>query len=162
MAKEAVDDSAVQSVIKQLFDALRVDIKGAKAGFYTADKGEDPYAGDNPPTVAEVALWNEFGTERIPARPFLRTAQQTAVSKCARLVQVHMDEGANNLEQIFKECALLLKDEIQQQITHGKFAPNAPATIRRKKSSHPLVDTGNLRQSVHCAVVRRDSDEVIE
>ena len=36
----------------------------------------------------------------------------------------------------------------------GTFAPDAPATARRKKSSRPLIDTGLLRQSIKYKVAK--------
>ena len=39
-----------------------------------------------------------------------------------------------------------VKDEITSPGT--PFAPNAPFTIAKKKSSHPLIDTGAMRAAV--------------
>jgi hypothetical protein len=38
--------------------------------------------------------------------------------------------------------------DIQHEITVLRHPPNAPATIRAKGSSKPLIDTGEMRQSV--------------
>ena len=35
------------------------------------------------------------------------------------------------------------------------WEPNAPSTIRRKKSDHPLIDTGSLRQSIRGIYVKK-------
>lgn len=35
----------------------------------------------------------------------------------------------------------------------NNWAPNSPETIRRKKSSHPLIDTGELRKSISYVVL---------
>ena len=37
---------------------------------------------------------------------------------------------------------------------YGDWAPNTAATINNKKSSSPLIDTGQLRRSVASAVVK--------
>ena len=37
---------------------------------------------------------------------------------------------------------------IQEQITDGDYVPLAPATIKRKGSDKPLIDTGHMRQSI--------------
>jgi len=41
-----------------------------------------------------------------------------------------------------------LTNQIKRAIANREFVPNAPATIRKKKSSTPLVDTGQLRASI--------------
>ena len=41
---------------------------------------------------------------------------------------------------------------IQQEIVDGNWTPNAPSTIAKKGSDHPLIDTGLMRQSVHYVV----------
>lgn len=161
MANAGIDTKEVDKQLQGLAQALNTRITGAKAGYLSNDKGEIPYEEPNPPTLEEVALWNEFGTETIPARPFLSRALKSATTRCNKLMQVRMEENAD-LEQIAKEIGLVLQDEIKQQITRGQFAPNAKSTIARKKSSHPLIDTGNLRQSVHWGITTRDGDKIME
>ena len=41
---------------------------------------------------------------------------------------------------------------VQDKIMTGPFAPLQPRTIARKKSSRPLIDTGQLRQAVSYVV----------
>ena len=160
MANE-IDTTEVDDLVDGLKKALETTYTGAKAGYFANDRGKEPYEGPNPPTLEEVALWNEFGTERIPSRPFLRNSQNKAIKRGERIVQVRIEENAD-VEQICKDLGLMLQDEIKDQITHGTFAPNAPSTIKRKGSSHPLIDTGNLRQSVHWGVTTTHGDKVME
>lgn len=167
MASTDIDTTEVDKIMNDLKKALDTTYTGAKAGYFVNDKGEKPYEADDdgkktPPTVAEVALWNEFGTERIPARPFLRNAQNRANVRGEKIVQARMEENAD-VEQICKDLGLMLQDEIKNQITHGKFVPNAPSTIAHKHgSTRPLVDTGNLRQSVHWGVTTTHGDNIME
>lgn len=181
MAESKFDTSGPEKLMKQLKEALNTNVRGAKAGYLANDKGEIPYDEETPPTLEEIALWNEFGTETIPARPFLTRAQKSANLQCQKLVKARMEENAD-VEQIAKEIGAMLQDEIQQQITKGNFRPNAKITldggwmrspngkpfyIVGKKnhgtgSTHPLIDTGNLRQSVHWGLVTRDGDKLME
>ena len=161
MANNDIDTTEVDKIIDDLKKALDTSYTGARAGYFVNDKGKVPYEGDDAPTLEEVALWNEFGTERIPARPFLRNAQNKGITRGEKIVQMRMEENAD-VEQICKDLGLMLQDEIKQQITHGTFVPNAPSTIKRKGSSRPLVDTGNLRQSVHWGVMTTHGDQVME
>ena len=161
MDTAGIDTKEVEKQLQGLAKALNTRITGAKAGYLSNDKGKKPYEEPNPPTLEEVALWNEFGTETIPARPFLSRAHNSAVARCNKLVQVRMEENAD-LEQIAKEIGLVLQDERKQQITRGDFAPNAKSTIARKKSSRPLIDTGNLRQSVHWGIITTSGDKIMD
>ena len=43
---------------------------------------------------------------------------------------------------------------MKNTFTTGSFTPNKPATIKRKGSSRPLIDTGHLRQSITSKVVK--------
>ena len=61
---------------------------------------------------------------------------------------VKLFEGGVSIDQIYEQIALIAQGDVQQNIVNGKWAANAPSTIKRKKSSKPLIDTGKLRQSV--------------
>lgn len=161
MAEAGIDTKEVEKQLQGLAKALNTRITGAKAGYLSNDKGEIPYEEPNPPTLEEVALWNEYGTERIPPRPFLSRALKSATTRCNKLVQARMEENAD-MEQIAKEIGVELQGAIYEQIDSGHFVPNAPATIRRKGSSRPLIDTGNLRQSVHWGLTTRDGDKLMD
>ncbi|WP_252715295.1 hypothetical protein [Acinetobacter junii] len=43
--------------------------------------------------------------------------------------------------------------DVQMYMVNGKFAPLKAKTIKRKGSSKPLIDTGQLRQSITYKVV---------
>jgi len=106
-------------------------------------------------TVLDVAIANEFGTETIPERSFIRA-----------WVDEHRDEARGWLAvlmaqvvagKITREIALerwgqKIQGEIQKRIAQGIPPPNAPETIARKGSSTPLIDTGQLRSSIRYKV----------
>lgn len=160
MAKE-IDTADVEKMFAKLKQQYKTDAKDVKAGYISHDKGKKPYKDKDAPFIDNVALWNEFGTENIPARPFLRRAQARVNERGARILKALMDDGAP-LDKALKQIGVMMQGEIKQQITHGTFTPNAPSTIARKGSSRPLVDTGNLLQSVHWGVVKKDGTENIE
>ena len=123
------------------------------AGIQAAEgaKAKEGPSDGTPPTLLDVATWNEFGTRRIPARSFLRATIDrrrseltTLGRRLAKMVAVDRmtpDIMANRLGNE-------LRASVQQQITDTTDPPNAPYTIERKGSSHPLIDTGQLRQSI--------------
>jgi hypothetical protein len=125
--------------------------------------------------VADIAIFNEFGTggsrrakdsssvvraksgnysslyEGIPARPFVRTAFDRVESKIMSLIgKLYKDllHGKIGTEKSLKIIGQYMKGQIQRQINMTLTPPNAPITKERKGSSHPLINTGQMRQSV--------------
>lgn len=89
----------------------------------------------------------EFGNERIPSRPFLRQTLTENQEKYIALF-VKLFESGSSIDKIYEQIALIAQGDVQQNIVNGQWTANAPSTIKRKKSSKPLIDTGKLRQSV--------------
>lgn len=100
------------------------------------------------PSNAEVAAWNHFGTDKIPARPFLDVAivkNKAAVTKAAEEVLA----GGGSVSQAVDAMGAMAAGKVQQYIGDTFIPPpNSPRTIERKGSSHPLIDTGQMRQSI--------------
>lgn len=110
--------------------------------------------------ICDIAAWNELGTVHIPARPFLRKSVDENVDKINSFLQSKKQEFINGIpaEQILKEIGLFQKDLIQEKITEGSYIPNAVATIKKKNSDKPLIDTGRMRQSVNYVIKKKGSD----
>lgn len=107
--------------------------------------------------VIQVALWNELGTVNAPPRPFIR---QTADNNEAKF-QSRMRSAANQLangataDKVLNELGVFAKGLLQKEIKNGEFEPNAPATVARKGSDRPLIDTGLLRQSANYVIKKK-------
>ena len=103
--------------------------------------------------VAAVAAWNEFGTRRIPERPFFRAAIKKMDEELVETVRQHVDLGTNFRvdPRIGDIIGAQAQGIIQRTIATGSYhpnPPNAPVTIKRKGSTRTLIDTGKMRQSV--------------
>lgn len=107
--------------------------------------------------VCDVAMWNELGTEHIPARPFLRESVDENTTEINTFLQSQKESLLRGMpaEQILKEIGIFQKDLIQEKITEGSYTPNAASTIRKKGSDKPLIDTGRMRQSVNYVIQRK-------
>lgn len=112
-------------------------------------------------TMAQVAHVNEYGSEdgHIPERSFLRATvevnRDAYVSELTRAVDAAV-MGKVPLEVGFGRLGLRAEGDVKDFITDLQTPPNAPATIRRKGSSNPLIDTGHMRASIkHRIRVRR-------
>lgn len=107
-------------------------------------------------SIPEYAVYNEFGTSRIPGRPFMRTtANEHQNEWCETLAGALKGEILkDNAKGAMGLVGEQMKAHIQQTIQKGSFAPNAPRTvaIKRKKGKvepdHPLIDTGQMIASI--------------
>lgn len=107
----------------------------------------------------ELAAIHEFGAPRagIPSRPFLRSTFDAKKAEwnslmarlVAKVVAGHLSV-VDALELVGQRAA----GDVRNRITAGgNFVPNKPATIRRKGSSKPLIDSARLLQSISHQVV---------
>lgn len=95
--------------------------------------------------VAQVAYDNNYGNG-VPARPFF-TNVVDGDKDYQRIFEEYIKEGYP-VAQALKFIGIEMQQDIQQEIIALREPPNSPATIARKKSSNPLVDTGHMGDSV--------------
>ena len=111
--------------------------------------------------MCDIAMWNELGTEHAPSRPFLRMSvdeNEGKIKDFLKSKKADLIRGAS-AEQVLKEIGIFQKDLIQEKITNGDFVENARATIEKKGSSKPLIDTGRMRQSVNYVIKEKGSGD---
>lgn len=111
--------------------------------------------------VAPYAAANEFGTSRIPARPFLRSTIDAKGTEWAdylgRAIRARVP-----LQTALKLTGEKMKSDVKATIA-GDMAPaNAPSTIRRKLRQEDegggmmhagtLIETGSLLRSIEYEV----------
>lgn len=109
------------------------------------------------------AIWNNYGTRTIPARDFMDRATQS-VQSLWKDHQMAPVEALNRGEDVDVRASLEVAGqasvgEIVMAIDDTMTPPNAPATIRKKGSEHPLIDTGSMKQSA-TYLVRKSNVEV--
>lgn len=113
----------------------------------------------NTADMAEIAMFNELGTSTSPPRPFLRMTVDENKDKINQFVETQtkrIAQGAS-AEQCMKQVGAFGVSLVQEKIGNGTFAPNAESTIKAKGSDKPLIDTGQLRQSVHYVIKKGGS-----
>ena len=115
--------------------------KTLKVGIFESAKYDDGTP------VAQVAFWQEFGTSKIPMRPFFRNAIAKNTRKWGDSVKTALI-GTNDSEKALKMLGEIMRGDIVLSLTNLNTPPNAPSTIKQKGSSNPLIDTGLLRSSI--------------
>lgn len=113
-----------------------------KVGFPAGEAGSE---------ILERAGYNHFGTVHIPARPFITNAVRDNHGKYRRYLKGEGKKillGESTPKLMLEKLGLLGQGDIQEEITNLSSPANAPSTIRRKGSSNPLIETGQMRGSV--------------
>lgn len=135
--------------------------------FKNADKayvavGVHEGAGEYPDgtSVVAVALWNEFGTENIPSRPFIRDAVYGKVEQInawRREAIGKVITGEFTVKQALSMIGFRLRETIRNNINSNMPPPNAPSTVAHKRAEgvapRTLVETGLLLRSVEFKVM---------
>lgn len=147
-------DFGYNELVESLADLDDSDGLAVLVGFLASESGDD---------LITYAAANEFGTDVIPERSFLRSTvdlhrsdYESALADAAGLL---VDGDRARAEAELQRLGLRAVGDVQTQIVEIRDPPNAPSTIARKGSSNPLIDTGRMRQSVSFVVV--DGTEVI-
>lgn len=129
----------------EVLERIRAAISGpstVKVGFIE---------GETPSDQVAIASYNEFGTSRIPERPFFRNAMADNKGSYGTLMRndaKRIVTGEQTMRRTLDRLGLKAQGDVQQSIVDLKSPPNAPATIKAKGSSNPLIDTGAMRAAV--------------
>lgn len=118
-------------------------------------KGGEAEHGESGMAIIEIAAVHEFGSVdgRIPERSFLRRTfeeQQDELIKFQSKIAVAVVNQRLSIEQGLGQLGLWAQAAIKRTITGDPPIPPPlkPATIARKGSDRPLVDTGQLLNSI--------------
>jgi hypothetical protein len=115
---------------------------------------------DNPNIgLAQIAYIMEKGSavNNIPARPFMhqtRERNEKRVLGLSKKLLKALSSGSTTAMDAIKKLGGAYELAMKEIFIEGSFAPNALSTIRKKKSSRPLIDTGLLRQSIKYKVAK--------
>lgn len=115
-------------------------------------------AGEADSDVIERATFNNFGTSRIPERPFMQNAlrngraenRSAMIQGAKEIVRAAAagKEPAPVMRRVLRKLGVKVQEDIREEITSLQSPPNAPSTIAQKGSSNPLIDSGEMRASV--------------
>lgn len=101
--------------------------------------------------IAEYAAANEYGTDKIPSRPFMRTAFDENKQGYIRYMNKMVKQiGQVAFAQMATTLGLKAEKDIQQTITGRNFLPKlADSTVKAKKgSTKTLVDSSAMVNSI--------------
>lgn len=123
-----------------------------RIGFFESDKYDD--SNGNLP-VAQIAKWNDQGSEKNPQRPFLTGSAGFMGAVRGGMYDSYfiesmqrIAEGTSTFAQEYRRLGPMMKEDVQDLIDKWDSPPNSPRTIERKGFNNPLVDTGLMHDSV--------------
>jgi hypothetical protein len=111
-------------------------------------------------TITEYATCNEYGTRRMPSRPFMRNTEDAESKKWLRIIRQRAKATPEDLEAAFELAGEVASKDIMATIEAGQFEPLAEATIERKRArgkmhpERPLIDTGAMQEAVSYEVLK--------
>ena len=105
--------------------------------------------GDSSSELVTYAAANEFGTEKIPERSYLRATfvKQSALKRIGTAAAELVKPGVDPRD-VLNIVGVVGVGEVQEQIRRGEYQELKPATIKAKGSDKPLIDTGRLIQAI--------------
>ena len=143
---------------------IKVNIKGQQQAQAAIRKALAEFASDNFVTVgihedtgmhpdsgvtnAQLGAIQHFGTDDIPARPWLDVGVATGHQEYANIIAGTVEDGGT-LNEALNKVGVVAVGKAQQYIIELKAPPNAKSTIKAKGSANPLIDTGAMMQSVN-------------
>jgi phage gpG-like protein len=121
---------------------------------------------NGPATNAMLAFVHNYGSpaQNIPARPFMepgiRETKDPVADRMARAAQASLDGRKDDINRNLIGAGLIATNGIKAKITSGPFKALKPATIAARKrrgrtGTKPLLDTGQLRNSITFVVRRK-------
>lgn len=153
----AVTTQTKPNAFKNLLDAAKgLTKKGVVAGFPRGYLNTPHYQnGSNAgPSIIDVAIWNNYGTNNIPRRDFMTPASKKwrkFFSESLDAVRRDMLDNKIDPDKFLKAMGERGQAIIQNEIIELDTPPNAKSTIKAKGSSNPLVDTKDMANNVRWA-----------
>lgn len=148
-SKHVKDDDRKWNQLLKNFDALGMTVEvGIQSGARGRSQSE----------ILDYALKNEFGTLKIPERSFFRSTmdenkdiwEHQILSFMRRMTALKIKP-----ETFFEILGTDIQNKIKEKITTLREPENSEVTIKLKKSSNPLIDTGAMRASIRYKVVKK-------
>ena len=138
------------------FNRIMRDLERLDGTEVVAGMLRDSGKAKNGASYVDIAAWNEYGTGRIPSRPFIRISADTnkqAWEKLAQQCVNNVIDGGSPRDAAQVVGHRMVKDIRKVFGDTSMLKANAPSTIKKKKGrNEPLVDSGEMRRRVNFRV----------
>ena len=129
-----------------------------KAGILAKDGSQNHSEGI---TVFQIGMIHEFGVpeKNIPRRSFIRVPIENNIKEITKLIENNhklVSENAMSAKVALDRIGIKAQNTIKESFRNNDWKPLKRATIKRKGSSRPLIDTGQLIGSISYIVEKEN------
>lgn len=157
MSKKFKVDVKVWKQLRAHLKKIGKDHSYVKVGVLTDEMHHSGFS------LVEIAAVHEFGSRdgRIPQRSFIRAGIKDSQPQLVRFLQnlaraVLKDPAASHsaVDEALNKLGAFAANSVKRYVTKNNIPPPlSPRTIVRKGSSKPLIDTGQLVNSITWQVI---------
>ena len=90
-------------------------------------------------------------TIKIPERSFIRSTMNSNKKKYTELLEKGIKSalaGATSVKSVYEKIGIIIVNDVKTTMVTGNFTPLKSSTIKAKGSSKPLIDSGEMRNSI--------------
>jgi hypothetical protein len=109
-----------------------------RVGFLESGRYED---GTSIPMVAAI---NNYGTARIPPRPFFSNMVKDKSPEWPKGIAAQLKATDYDVTKTLNSTGDLIEGQLRDSIVNGVYAPLAQSTIDRKGFDKPLIDSHTM------------------
>ncbi len=129
-----------------------------KAGILAKDGSENHSEGI---TVFQIGMIHEFGVpeKNIPRRSFIRVPIENNIKEITKLIENNhklVSENTMSAKTALDRIGIKAQNTIKESFRNNDWKPLKRATVKRKGSSRPLIDTGQLIGSISYIVEKEN------
>ena len=129
-----------------------------KAGILAKDGSQNHSEGI---TVFQIGMIHEFGVpeKNIPRRSFIRVPIENNIKEITKLIENNhrlVSENAMSAKVALDRIGIKAQNTIKESFRNNDWKANSKATVKRKGSSRPLIDTGQLIGSISFIVEKEN------
>ena len=112
-------------------------------------------------TVFQIGMIHEFGVpeKNIPRRSFIRVPIENNIKEITKLIENNhklVSENAMSAKVALDRIGIKAQNTIKESFRNNDWKANSRATVKRKGSSRPLIDTGQLIGSISYIVEKEN------
>lgn len=130
-----------------------------KAGVLAKDGSQNHGEGI---TVFQIGMIHEFGVpeKNIPRRSFIRVPIENNIKEITKLIENNhklVSENSMSAKVALDRIGIMAQNTIKESFRNNDWKPLKRATVKRKGSSRPLIDTGQLIGSISYIVEKENN-----
>lgn len=157
MAKASLGFKFDDKELKKLLSSIK-ELNGASIDLGILAKDNKKIQGTKDTTLADVAMYDELGTTRSPARSFLRMPLMLQKKRIGEFVKsvftvdALMNKKVKDLIGLVAGDLVMTVREAFNTKGFGNWKDNAKSTIQAKGFNNPNIWTGTLRDTINTEI----------